>query len=139
MSDWQVGSPVLWQDAPGEEPKDIGQVVLEADPPRRLSYSWHGFQPEHAEHFGWTEEEFAGLLRERRSTVTFAIEAAGAGVRAVRLTVTHDDFDPGSRMYQAISGRLDGSGGWPELLASLKTLLETGEPLADVLDHAGRG
>ena len=32
-------------------------------------------------------------------------------------------------MYRAISGQLDGSGGWPELLASLKSLLETGEPL----------
>jgi hypothetical protein len=32
-------------------------------------------------------------------------------------------------MHQAISGRLGGSGGWPELLAGLKTLLETGSPL----------
>jgi DNA-binding transcriptional ArsR family regulator/uncharacterized protein YndB with AHSA1/START domain len=125
-SDWRVGSPVRWQNAPGEQFRDLGQVVLESDPYRRLSYSWHGFQPEHAAHFGWSDEEFAEALKERRSTVTFEIEPYG---EAVRLTVIHDDFPPGSLMYRAVSGQLEGSGGWPELLASLKTLLETGEPL----------
>ncbi|MFC8616776.1 hypothetical protein ACFT9M_10215 [Micromonospora purpureochromogenes] len=42
-----------------------------------------------------------------------------------RLTVTHDDFSPDSEMHRAIT-----SGGRPELLASLKSLRETGEPLA---------
>ncbi|WP_033443283.1 ArsR/SmtB family transcription factor [Saccharothrix sp. NRRL B-16314] len=130
-SDWQVGSPVLWQNAPTEEAKDLQQVVLEAEPYRRLSYSWHLFQPEHAEHFGWSEEKFAELLKEKRSKVTFEIEPApeDAAVKAVRLTVTHDDFDPDSVMCAAISGKLPGSGGWPELIANLKTLLETGDPL----------
>lgn len=128
-SDWQVGSPVKMQNSPEEGFKDLGQVVLEAEPYRRLSYSWHGFQPAHATYFGWSDAEYAEYAKERRSKVTFDIEPGGAGVRAVRLTVTHDDFDPDSKMYQAISGRLDGSGGWPELLANLKTLLETGEPL----------
>jgi uncharacterized protein YndB with AHSA1/START domain/DNA-binding transcriptional ArsR family regulator len=131
-SDWQAGSPVYWQNTPGEEFKDLGQVVLEADPYHRLSYSWHGFQPEHAAHFGWSEEEFAARREERRSKVTFEIKPSGAGVQAVQLTVIHDDFEPGSYMYEAISGRLTGSGGWPELIASLKTLLETGEPLPEV-------
>ncbi|MGC4749810.1 ArsR/SmtB family transcription factor [Micromonospora sp. DT201] len=129
VSDWQIGSPVLWQDAPGDEPRDLGQRVLVAEPYRRLSYSWHGFQPEHAEHFGWSAEELAARLGERRSRVTFEIEPHGAS--AVRLTVIHDDFSPDSEMHRAISGQLDGSGGWPELLASLKTLLETGEPMPE--------
>ncbi|MFG3689262.1 ArsR/SmtB family transcription factor [Micromonospora sp. NPDC047740] len=128
VSDWRVGSPVLWQDAPDTEPKDIGQRVLVAEPYRRLSYSWHGFQPEHAAHFGWSDEELAERLRERRSKVTFDLAPYG---EAVRLTVTHDDFSPDSEMHRAISGQLDGSGGWPELLASLKSLLETGEPLPE--------
>jgi DNA-binding transcriptional ArsR family regulator/uncharacterized protein YndB with AHSA1/START domain len=128
-SDWRVGSPVLWQDAPDAEPKDLGQVVLEADRPRRLSYSWHSFQPEHAEFFGWTEAEFAERLRERRSKVSFDIEPHGP---VVRLTVTHDDFDAGSVMHRAISGQLPPSGGWPELLADLKTLLEKGEVMAGI-------
>ncbi|MGS2616661.1 ArsR/SmtB family transcription factor [Micromonospora sp. LZ34] len=127
-SDWQVGSPVLWQDAPNGEFRDLGQRVLAAEPYRLLSYSWHGFQPEHAAHFGWSAEELAARLGERRSKVTFEITPHG---EAVRLTVVHDDFSPDSEMHRAISGQLDGSGGWPELLASLKTLLETGEPLPE--------
>ncbi|MFC5925117.1 ArsR/SmtB family transcription factor [Micromonospora vulcania] len=127
VSDWQIGSPVLWQDAPGAEPRDLGQRVLVAEPYRRLSYSWHAFQPEHAEHFGWSAEDLAARLDERRSKVTFEIEPHGP--TAVRLTVVHDDFAPDSEMHRAISGQLDGSGGWPVLLASLKTLIETGEPM----------
>ncbi len=34
------------------------------------------------------------------------------------------------------TGRLHSSGGWPELIASLKTLLETGEPLREVAASA---
>jgi hypothetical protein len=41
----------------------------------------------------------------------------------VKLTVVHDDFEPGSNVLQGISD------GWPAVLASLKTLLETGTAL----------
>jgi DNA-binding transcriptional ArsR family regulator/uncharacterized protein YndB with AHSA1/START domain len=123
-SDWQVGSPILRQSGPGGEPEDLGEVVLVADPYRRLAYTWHTFQPEHAEFFGWSEERLAELQKERRSRVAFDIEPAGS---KVKLTVTHDDLEPDGVMLQAISGRLPRSGGWPELLADLKTLLETGE------------
>lgn len=126
VSDWKVGSPVLWQDAPGGEARDLDQVVVESEPYRRLSYTWHNYQPGHAEFFGWTEEHFAELLKERRSTVTFEIEPAGS---AVKLTVTHHGFEPDSEMLEAVSGRKVETGGWPEILAGLKTLLETGEPL----------
>ncbi|MCP3786952.1 metalloregulator ArsR/SmtB family transcription factor [Micromonospora sp. A3M-1-15] len=128
VSDWRPGSPLLWQDSPYSEPKDLGQRVLEAEPHRRLAYTWHGFQPEHAAHFGWSDEELAARLGERRSKVTFDLTPHG---ETVRLTVTHDDFSPDSEMHRAISGQLDGSGGWPELLASLKSLLETGQPLPE--------
>ena len=135
-SDWQVGSPIRWQDAIGERPKDLGQVVLEADPYRRLSYSWHNYQPEHAEYFGWSDELLAELVKEPRSKVAFDIEPVG---EQVRLTVVHDGFESDTLMLQALSGRLR-SGGWPELLSSLKTLLETGEPLppalAELAGHA---
>ncbi|MDG4800735.1 metalloregulator ArsR/SmtB family transcription factor [Micromonospora sp. WMMD980] len=128
VSDWRPGSPVRWQDTPDGEPKDLGQRVLVAEPYRRLAYTWHGFQAEHAAHFGWSDEELAARLGERRSTVTFDLVPQG---ETVRLTVVHDDFSPDSEMHRAISGQLDGSGGWPELLASLKSLLETGEPLPE--------
>jgi uncharacterized protein YndB with AHSA1/START domain len=53
--------------------------------------------------------------------VAFDIEDVGHG--AVKLTVTHDGFAPGSAVLPAISE------GWPAVLASLKTLLETGSSL----------
>ena len=123
-SDWTVGSKILWQAGPDGEPEDRDQVVLEYEPHRRLSYTWHAFQPAHAEFFGWSDERLAELQKERPSRVTFDIEPAES---KVKLTVTHDDFEPGSVMLQAISGQLPKSGGWPELLADLKTYLETGE------------
>ncbi|RZQ62974.1 ArsR/SmtB family transcription factor [Amycolatopsis suaedae] len=122
-SDWQPGSPLLWRTGADGPLEDLGQVVLEADPPRRLAYTWHGFQPDHAEFFGWSQEKLAEAQKERRSKVSFDITPHGEN--AVRLRVTHDDFDPGGMMYEAISGNLPPSGGWPELLADLKTLLET--------------
>jgi hypothetical protein len=41
----------------------------------------------------------------------------------VKLTVIHDGFEPGSTVVQMVSV------GWPDVISSLKTLLETGEPL----------
>jgi len=124
VSDWKVGSPVLWQDAPGGEARDLDQVVLEAEPFRRLSYTWHNYQPEHAGFFGWTKDQLAGLLAEKRSKVTFEIEPHGS---SVKLTVIHDGFAGDTEMLRAVSGRKAETGGWPEILANLKTLLETGD------------
>lgn len=118
-SDWAVGSPVRWS-MTGEQPRDLGQVVLESEPGKRLSYTWHNYQPEMKEMFGWTDEQFAELVTEPRSTVTFDIEPAGS---AVKLTVTHSGFAPDSEMLKGISS------GWPAILANLKTLLETGHTL----------
>jgi hypothetical protein len=41
----------------------------------------------------------------------------------VRLTVTHDDLEAGSDMQRKVAQ------GWPRVLSSLKSLLETGRPL----------
>jgi uncharacterized protein YndB with AHSA1/START domain len=125
-SDWQAGSPLVWGDDPDDRPDDT--VVLEADPPRRLSYVWHNYQPAHAELFGWDEAELARLRQQPLSKVTFDIEPQGSGP-AVKLTVIHDGFEPGSFMLEACSGRRPESGGWPEVIANLKTLLETGSTL----------
>ncbi|PXX70590.1 uncharacterized protein YndB with AHSA1/START domain [Nocardia tenerifensis] len=135
QSDWRVGSPVKWQNMPEEDFQDLGQVVLAADPPRLLSYSWHLLQPAHAMLFGWSDEQLTEYMKEPRTMVTFAIEPEGDGL--VRLTVNHDGFEPGSVMYQAISGQLPGSGGWPGLMNNLKALLETGTPLATVPSAVG--
>jgi len=118
-SDWTKGSTVTWREG-GVEIRDPEQVVLVCDPYRRLSYTWHTFTPEWAKAHEVGDEVMAGLLTERRTKVTFDIEPTDS---AVRLTVTHDDFTPGSAILKGISQ------GWPEIMSSLKTLLESGEPL----------
>ncbi|MEV0234617.1 metalloregulator ArsR/SmtB family transcription factor [Nonomuraea sp. NPDC050786] len=118
-TDWTPGSAMTW-DNHGVVISDPEQVVLESEPYRRLSYTWHTFTPELAQRFGWDQELQDKVAGERRSKVTFDIEPAGD---RVKLTVIHDDFDPGSTVAQMVSG------GWPEVIASLKTLLETGAPL----------
>ncbi len=117
--DWTAGSTMTWEQR-GVRITDPQQVILEAEPYRRLAYSWHNFTPELAEAFGFGDEFLARAASERRSKVTFDIEPLG---RQVKLTVMHDDFEPGSAVREFVSG------GWPMLLASLKTLLETGDIL----------
>lgn len=114
-TDWQPGSPMTWV-LPGDRRNaDAQQIVLEYDPPRRLSYRWHAFTPEWARAYDRDEELRARLAAEPRSKVTFEIEPDGP---LVRLTVIHDDFEPGSEVARMVSG------GWPRVLADLKTLLE---------------
>ena len=50
-SDWQVGSTVTWE-LEDVTIADDEQVVLAADPPRRLSYTWHTITPEFVAAFG---------------------------------------------------------------------------------------
>lgn len=119
ITDWSAGSPMTW-DHHGALITDPEQVILEADPYTRLSYTWHAMTPELGKHFGWDEELQTRLAGETRSKVTFTIEETGP---IVKLTVVHDNFDPGSTLAEMVSQ------GWPSVVASLKTLLETGEPL----------
>ena len=104
-SDWKPGSP--WRMLkPDGSPADAGEV-LESDPPRRLKLSWRNeFRPE--------------LTAEGFSECSFELEPMG---EMVKLTVTHRMDKPQSKMIQAVSG------GWPQILASLKSLLETGTAL----------
>lgn len=120
QSDWKVGSPIRMQWGPGQDFRDVEQVVLESEPYRRLSYRWHNYQHEHAVLFGWSDEQFAELTKEPLSKVTFEIEPFG---ETVKLTVVHDDFEPDSEMLKGTRE------GWPAILSNLKTLLETGETL----------
>jgi DNA-binding transcriptional ArsR family regulator/uncharacterized protein YndB with AHSA1/START domain len=119
-SDWQVGSTITWQ-YKGVTMADPTQVVLVAEVNRRLAYNWHAITPEFGELIGSSAEEVAALAAEQRSNVTFDIEQTG---ELVKLTVTHGGFQAGSVILPGISE------GWPTILASLKTLLETGQPLA---------
>lgn len=105
--DWQVGSG--WKlMIPDGRIGDQGQV-LEIDPPRKLVLAWANvFMPE--------------LAAEGDSRLTYELEPVG---ESVKLTVTHEMDRPNSKLIGATSQ------GWPHLLASLKSLLETGESLAE--------
>jgi uncharacterized protein YndB with AHSA1/START domain len=106
VSDWKPGS--AWEhrrDDSGRTPVLLG-VVLEAEPPRHLVMTWA--EPRDRDR------------RDRHSRVTFDIEPLPG---MVRLTVTHDDLEEGSEMERKVSG------GWPRVLSSLKSLLETGRAL----------
>jgi uncharacterized protein YndB with AHSA1/START domain len=119
-SDWQVGSTYRWQQN-GATVADPDQIVLESDPYRRLSYTWHTFTPEWAEATGFGDDYRMKAASEPRSKVTFELEPAG---ETVKLTVVHDGFEPGSTVLEGVRE------GWPRILSELKTLLETGETLA---------
>lgn len=119
-SDWTAGARVTWEFA-GATMDDRDQVVLVADRPRRLSYTWHAVTPAFIDAVGGEDDEWTAAAAEPLSQVTFDIEPAGA---MVKLTVTHGGFGPGSVIRDGVSQ------GWPSILSSLKTLLETGEPLA---------
>jgi uncharacterized protein YndB with AHSA1/START domain len=120
-TDWQVGSTMIWNNH-GVTIADPEQVVLESEPYRRLSYTWHTFTPELREvHERLTEEVLVKAAGEARSKVTFEIEPLG---ELCKLTVVHDGFEPGSTVMELVSG------GWPRVLSDLKTLLETGQTLA---------
>jgi uncharacterized protein YndB with AHSA1/START domain/DNA-binding transcriptional ArsR family regulator len=121
-SDWKAGSPMTWHQR-GVTIADAEQVVVESDPYRRLSYTWHAFTPEFAATLDMADDRREQLAAERRSKVTFDIEALDD--EQVKLTVVHDDLEPGGLLAGMVSN------GWPRVLANLKTLLETGEPLPD--------
>src|SRR3954452_18139131 len=114
-TDWAVGSTMTWDNG-GVIIADPEQVVLESEPYRRLSYTWHTFTQEWAERQGFSDEYLARARSEPRSKVTFEIEPAEGDT--VRLTVVHDGFPAGSVVRESVSG------GWPMVLSELKTLLE---------------
>ena len=110
-SDWKKGSSYTFTK---EGANTIEGKVIAADPPRRLVYSWDPCVPE-------TKAE--GISR-----VTFDIEPRG---KVVKLTVTHDELNEGGKTLHAISG------GWPLVIASLKSFLETGRELPPDLPTCG--
>ncbi len=103
VSDWQVGSTWRHEDYDDADDIDVAGTVLEKDPPRRLVVSW-------------ARPSDVGEPA-KRSRVSFDLEPME---NSVRLTVTHDELEPDSDMLRGITW------GWPAVLSSLKTLLETG-------------
>jgi uncharacterized protein YndB with AHSA1/START domain/DNA-binding transcriptional ArsR family regulator len=118
-TDWKPGSSMTWHQF-GATIADSEQVVLESEPHRRLSYTWHTMTPELAASLDLTEAARVRIAAEQRSKVTFEIEPQGG---LVKLTVVHDGFEPDSVVASMVSN------GWPRVLSNLKTMLETGEVL----------
>lgn len=102
-TDWQPGS--AWRMVfPDGRIADTGEV-LEADPPRRIVLKWRNeFRPE--------------LKAEGYARCVMEIEPQA---EAVKLTISHTMDSPDSKLITAVSG------GWPRILANLKSLLETGD------------
>jgi uncharacterized protein YndB with AHSA1/START domain len=87
---------------------DSGEI-LEMEAPRRLVLSWRNeFKPE--------------LREEGYSRMTYTLEQRGT---SVKLTVDHEMDRADSKFIEAVAG------GWPMILSSLKSALETGESLEE--------
>jgi uncharacterized protein YndB with AHSA1/START domain len=105
MSDLKVGSQ--YSLVMNGTTTDVGEII-ESDPPRRLSYTFkHVLDDE--------------LRNEAPSKVVFMLEPHG---KLVKLTLTHEGFAEGSKLLDGVSK------GWPAILSSLKSLLESGTALA---------
>lgn len=103
-SEWKKGASWKMIAADGAV-SDSGEV-LEIEPQRRLVLKWRNeFRPE--------------LRDEGYSRMTYELEQQGD---MVKLTVMHQ-CDKAGKFLAAVSN------GWPMILASLKSMLETGEPL----------
>jgi len=107
VSDWTVGAS--WEhrrtDAAGKP--DLKGMVIESSAPRRLVISW-----------AYPADVDAPA---RVSRVAFDIEPHKDDM--VRLTVSHSELEAGGEMERGITQ------GWPFVLSSLKSFLETGKGL----------
>jgi uncharacterized protein YndB with AHSA1/START domain/DNA-binding transcriptional ArsR family regulator len=97
------GGPFLSTTVDGR--KLVDGDVLECDPPRKLVHTWR---------VHWDP-----ALSHELSTVSYEIEQKGENCK---LTVTHEVANAPLTAVQV-------KGGWPAILSSLKTLVETGKPL----------
>ena len=104
VSDWEPGSG--WQHLRADDERKVQLVgkVVEISSPTRLVITW--------------ADPSRAADPAAYSRVSFDIAPYD---EMVRLTVTHDELEAGSSMAKGIQQ------GWPIVLSSLKSLLETGE------------
>ena len=103
VSDWKPGSS--WQHIRANDERTVELVgeVVESTPPARLVITWVNASQ--------------AADPDSYSRVTFDIVEYD---NMVRLTVTHDELEAGSGMASGVTK------GWPAVLSSLKSFLETG-------------
>jgi uncharacterized protein YndB with AHSA1/START domain len=103
--EWKVGAS--WKIfAPDGRIADSGEV-LEIEPPKKLVLTWQNFL-------------FPEAQAEGHSRLTYELESLGD---TVKLTVIHEIDKDNSKLIEKTSS------GWPAVLCSLKSMLETGESL----------
>ena len=104
VSDWKPGSK--WELVADDGKRTVKHVgkVLEIVPNKRLVLTWGDVAD--------------AVDADKHSRVAIDIETVG---EMVRMTVTHDELTPD--MQRKITN------GWPRVLSSLKSFLETGRPL----------
>lgn len=106
-SDWNVGSAYHYLDHEGTAL--VEGTVIESDPPKRLVTT---FNPK------WGEDAANDFPESR---VSYEIEQLG---EVCKLTLVHSELTAGDPLTDGIRD------GWSQILSGLKTLLETGSPLA---------
>jgi len=89
--------------------KVVDGEIVEIEPDKRLVMTWSAH---------WDEAS----AKDKPSRVTY--ELSPAGPQTTKLHLVHDEFDGATATY---TGSVEG---WPLLMSSLKSLLETGKALA---------
>lgn len=101
-----------------EQYGDHAGEILECDPPRKLVYTWN-----------MKDKEDPAVTRKRQgqgfSRVTYELKPMGAQVRLrlIHENLLPEDIEKDPDTFKGINN------GWPAVLSSLKSLLETQEAL----------
>lgn len=88
--------------------KAVDGQIIDIEANRRLAMTWRAH---------WDAE----VSKDPESRVTYELSSAGANV--TKLRVVHDQFEKETATYK---GSVEG---WPLMLSSLKSLIESGKPL----------
>lgn len=118
ISTWQKGATYTWHEGTVEI-SDPDQIVLEADPYRRLALRFHAYVPELAASMQPDDDFVQRAAAEARSRVSFDMATVD---EQVELTVVHDDFGPDSVVRPVVARQ------WPRKIADLKSGLELSAP-----------
>ncbi|UUZ82782.1 metalloregulator ArsR/SmtB family transcription factor [Paenibacillus sp. P26] len=111
-SSWETGSPFELWSTDGE--KRAEGTILTVEPPHRLALSWQF-------------HSFPNTEGENPSRITWEIDAHTELAGVTLVTVVHDQFEEAAHTAKILEN------GVPIVLSGMKTLLETGSTLIQVM------